>query len=94
MYADDLCLYRVIKSSHDIVSFQNDIDTLVNEVSDLNLMFNVKKCKFITFSRKSNPTSFSLVIDGSPAHEVSSLKYLGFFLTKDLSWMEHIRNMF
>ena len=37
IYADDLCLYRVIKNGHDMVSFQNDIDVLVSEINDLNL---------------------------------------------------------
>jgi hypothetical protein len=34
-YADDLCLYRQIKSQHDIESLQDDVNTLVMEVDGL-----------------------------------------------------------
>ena len=84
-------LYRQIKSQHDIVSLQNDVNTLVMEVDGLALKINPRKCKYITFSRKKSPASPSIHIMDTPIQQVTSLKYLGFILTQDLSWTEHMK---
>ena len=90
-YADDLCLYRQIKSQHDIMSLQNDVNTLVAAVDGLALKLNPNKCKYIIFSRKKSPASHSIHIKDRSIQQVPSLKYLGFTLTQDLSWTEHIK---
>ena len=84
IYADDICLY--IHSPSDLITLQRDVDTLVALVDDLALTLNVGKCKSITFSRKQNPTHSNIYIHGLPLQHVSSLNYLGFLLSQDLSW--------
>lgn len=93
IYADDMCLYRPIHSPSDLITLQRDVDTLVALVDDLALTLNVGKCKSITFSRKQNPTPSNIYIHGLPLQHVSSLKYLGFLLSQDLSWSLHINHI-
>ena len=84
MYADDLCLYRPIPSQHDLFILQKDMDMLVAAINNLALNLNAGKCKTITFSRKESPLSFAINILGTQLDQVSSLKYLGSYLTNDL----------
>lgn len=93
VYADDLCLYRPISCQHDLFILQKDVDMLTDAINNLALKLNADKCKTITFSRKISPLSFDIYISGTLLNQVSSLKYLGFYLTSDLRWSKHITLM-
>ena len=49
LYADDVLLYKVIRSDEDCVSLQSDLDALQEWVGDWQMSFNVLKCQHIFF---------------------------------------------
>ncbi len=55
LYADDIKLYKEIKTEEDSELLQQYLDKLANWSTENCLSFNIKKCESITFSRKRNP---------------------------------------
>ena len=79
MFADDIGLYRIIKSPADYDQLQIDIDSVSSFISGQYLKFNARKCRQMLVSRKtkyslSQPT---LTVDGTPLTVVTEYKYLG-----------------
>nr|CAH8873648.1 unnamed protein product [Trichobilharzia regenti] len=96
-YADDLTVSLPITSESDsskINSFLLDI----NNWSKLNgLILNPSKCQALDFNFKHRRDLHELIsshdpcsIDGTEIETKSSIKYLGFVLSSDLSWSSHI----
>ncbi len=70
MFADDMVLYRPIRSDHDFLLLQRDINAISNWISNLHLQFNGKKCKYMVLSRKrSSVVPPALVVNGLPTGE-------------------------
>ena len=91
LYADDMLLYKSMKSSEDYSHLQLDIDCNSDWVRRNNLMLNPTKCKAMTISRKRNsvyPTQF--LLNGIRLEQVETFKYLGVLLSSDLLWSAHI----
>ena len=98
LFADDIALYRVIKTPADYVALQDDINWVltVNSTNLKYLHFNKTKYRTMLVSRKrmkSCPPP-SLLLDGAILTQVSSYKYLGITITSDLSWSPHITILF
>ena len=87
-WADDIALYRIIKSAADYVQLQTDIDSISSFISGKHLKFNAKKCRQMLVSRKTvhSLPSVTLTIDGTPL----TLVYLGVTIA---SWNSHIKNI-
>ena len=95
LFADDIALYRIIKSTEDYTQLQNDIDSISSFISGKHLMFNAKKCRQMLVSRKTvhSLPSATLTIDGTPLTLVTEYKYLGVTIASNLSWNLHITNI-
>ena len=92
LYADDILLYRIINCLRDYEILQKDTDSVCTWVDTNELALNRIKCKYMVVSRlKSRAVpSQSMLLYGQPMEQVANYKYLGVFLTEDLSWSLHI----
>ena len=52
MFADDVALYRIIKSSTDYSHLQNDINSISVCIKQKHLQFNTNKCKLMLLTKK------------------------------------------
>ena len=92
IYADDMLLYKPVKSIEDIHHLQMDIDRISGWVDCNNLTLNPNKCKTMVISRKRNSVKphAQFTLNSSPLEQVETFKYLGLLLSSDLSWSSHI----
>ena len=90
LYADDILLYRPIKTESDCKAFQQDINKIVNWISENHLTINVEKTKCMTISRLRSTIPLQVEINGHQIEEVITFKYLGVWISSDLSWTKHI----
>ena len=94
LYADDMLLYKPVKSPEDFRHIQSDIDCISDWVSCNNLTLNPNKCKTMIISRKRNSVSPPhLILNGTPLEQVNTFKYLGVLLSSELSWSAHIESI-
>jgi len=95
LYADDILLFRPIRTIGDYSALQADIDTLSNWATQNTMTFNTAKCKYMRISRKKkcSISAPSFFLNGCPLEEVPTFKYLGIIISSDLSWSQHIRGI-
>lgn len=90
LFADDCVIYRKINSSEDSNTLQTDLDNIVNWCEDWQMQINAFKTKAMTFTRSTNMHLNSYSINNTAIENVSTLKYLGVYLSSNLTWNEHI----
>ena len=95
LYADDILLYRVIRNRQDLVHIQQDINSLHNWIQEKYLQFNASKCKYMLISRKRQPlvSSDLFTINNLKIEKVEHFKYLGVWLSSNLTWNKHIEEI-
>ena len=94
-YADDIALYRIIRSPEDYIFLQADIDAVAACLETKLLTLNARKCCYLFLSRR-NLNSIPppcLTMNGSHMTRVTSYKYLGVQITANLMWSEHINKI-
>ena len=76
----------------DFALLQSDIDKLASWTEQNFLQFNADKCKFMLISRKRQTSSsqLTLQINGVAMERVDDYKYLGVWISSNLSWSKHI----
>ena len=89
LFADDCLLYRPIKSPHDQIILQNDIDRLIQWSKDWSMKFNASKCNIMSVKRGLGIHRF-YHMDGHVLASTSTAKYLGITFTDNLSWSLHV----
>ena len=89
-YADDLLLYKVIRSHEDCVSLQSDLDTLQEWADDWQMRFNALKCQHISFCNKQVQINFNYMICDEIIKQVDSIKYLGVTIDKKITWSQQV----
>ena len=90
LYADDIVLYRPIYCQEDYNSLRNDVDSLCDWTSSAFLNLNAAKCKYMVISRKKQPIVplTPILVCANVLERVNSFKYLGVWITKDLTWFK------
>ena len=95
LFADDSSLLLQGNSPTDlIVTANNELDKVVKWLNSNRLSLNIKKSKYILFSRKGivpvcNDKLY-LNNDNVELERVTQIKYLGFIIDEKLSWKAHI----
>ena len=93
LFADDLKIYRQIKTSTDCEILQRDIDK-VTEWCRLNaLHINVKKCMKMVFTRCKQETVFPYNINGTILPSPSIVKDLGILYDSKLTFESHVNQI-
>ena len=95
MFADDLKVYKVIKSKQNCEELQRDIN-YISEWGEINNLFiNPNKCRVIRFTRKhrSKIPIFEYKIKGSKLEYTNIYKDLGVTIDQNLSFEKHINNI-
>lgn len=95
LFADDLKIFRTIKSLEDTRRLQNDINTIHNWCAINKLEINTSKCNSISFTRKThcNLHQSNYNINGVALIQVNSIRDLGIIFDSRLSFESHIKNI-
>ena len=95
MYADDILLHKPISSPQEMVALQDDVSKICDWISCNHLTVNVAKTKHMIISRRKHSTCLypPLVLDGTTIELVSHFKYLGVWISDDLTWRKHIESV-
>lgn len=90
LFADDLKIYRPIKSLDDCLLLQQDLERLC-AYCDLNqLSLNAKKCSVVNFTRNKSIIAFEYIINGITIANLPSVRDLGILFDRKLLFNEHI----
>ncbi len=85
-FADDMSVVGLI-SNRDKTNNRSEVSRLAGWCSDNNLSLNVEKTKEIVVDfRRVHTQHAPLTINGATVERVSSTKFLGVYITEDLSW--------
>jgi len=95
LFADDCLLYRVIDNIEDQLQLQKDLAALEAWAADWGMQFNASKCHVMSISRQVSQHLHYMyyqlceVVLDTVLHE----QYLGFLLSYDMSWSNHIHTI-
>lgn len=93
LFADDLKIFRPIKSLSDVALVQTDLNNVERWCRSNGMTLNVNKCFFIRFTRKVHPVRSHYTLNGSDLCEVAEIKDLGVTLDNKLQMSAHINNI-
>ena len=90
MYADDLKLYRQIRSPGDALLLQTDLDSLHRWSIAWKLSLNPSKYKTITFSLRKKSIESSYMVNNITLERVTEMRDLGILFDSKLTFGPHI----
>ena len=93
LYADDLKIFKSIRSTSDSLSLQKDLDSLWKWSLENRLPFSIGKCHFLSFSRKLDPLRFSYNLGGNILNKEKKTLDLGILFSEKLDFNDHIINL-
>ena len=93
LYADDVLIYRPIRSPDDIKSLQEDLNTIEQWALHWQARFNPGKCEHIRITNSKNPILSTYTIQNTIIQSVPNVTYLGVTINEHLSWSSHITNI-
>ena len=86
LFADDIKIFRCIKSHEDYIWLQSDLNCLSEWSFKWKLKFNVSKCNTLHLGTKENNTYF---LCGTAIQSAQSFRDLGVMIDQDLKFHEH-----
>ena len=93
LFADDILLYRPIRTPNDHLQLQEDLNTLTKWATDWKMAFNIPKCKIIQFTTHRNKSKYIYTMSKTPLEVVEEHGYLGVRLHHKLSWSPHVNHI-
>lgn len=89
-YADDLKLYCSVRTVRDAVGLQRDLDSLSSWCQRNGLFLNIKKCKVVSFHRKTSPMIFDYNLADETLERVNVVRDLGVLFDEKIQFSKHI----
>ena len=88
-------LFKPISVSHDATLFQADVNLVTDWFSNNHLTINTNKTKFMLISRRRKlPKKFPpLYLNNVQIESVSHFRYLGVWISDDLTWSKHVETI-
>ena len=93
LFADDCILYRQIYNHEDSITLQQDLDNLAAWEKMWGMQFHPEKCISLSVTRSQTPFHTSYILKGHTLESVTTAKYLGITISKDMNWDTHINNI-
>lgn len=90
LFADDLKLFRSIKSEDDAILLQKDVDSLHNWCLQNSMALNIKKCFSITFSKSNSQIFYPYAINNDKLLNVTEIRDLGVNFDSKLTFDSHL----
>lgn len=93
LYADDIKIYKRIKSIEDCVTLQNNLDIIYTWCLKNNLQLNIEKCKLVSFTNKLTVIKYDYSLGNKIISRSDSFCDLGVMFDSKLSFVSHINNV-
>lgn len=91
LFADDCLIYRPIRSPQDQVLLQQDLSSLQAWSTTWGMRFNPSKCNILrTRAGLRGTLNYFYTLHSQILAEVDTVKYLGVWISNDLSWTPHV----
>ena len=93
MYADDNSFLRNGSTPSDLIYEANEeLKLIINWLAKNKLSLNIKKSKFILFSRKGTEPIINnkLIMNNHQIERINEIKFLGYIIDEKLSWKSHV----
>ena len=90
LFADDCILYRTIQSDADVVTLQDDINTMLAWSHTWQMSFNAAKCHILSICRQHKKPLLQYKLGPDQLSNVDSYPYLGVTISADLRWHHHV----
>ena len=92
-FSDDTVILSLLKSSSNIVSHTSGVDKFIEWCDQHHLKINVNKTEEVIVDPRSIGDHSMITVHDHNIKQVSSYKYLGVQIDKDLSWHTHVTTM-
>ena len=93
LFADDCILYRQIYNHDDSITLQQDLDNLAAWEKMWGMQFHPEKCISLSVTRSQKTFHTSYILKGHTLESVTTAKYLGITISKDMNWDTRINNI-
>jgi hypothetical protein len=93
LFADDTAVYRMVSCAQDQAQLQQDLHRMAEWEKSWDMEFHPAKCQCLPITRSRKPLHHSYVLHGHTLETVTSVKYLGVTIQREISWDEHIINI-
>jgi len=91
MFADEIALYKEIRSQTDCDLLQVDLNQVYAWSRKWLLNLNPSKCDSICISYKHSPPLAKYTLGSQPLSTRSTLRYLGIYINSHLKWNDHVK---
>ena len=92
MFADNSKIYRDINDGNDTLALQSDLDCVENWARGWQVKFNPQKCEVMRITRRRDKSKhpYHACRISTELKSVNSCKDLGVYVSRDLSWSNHV----
>jgi hypothetical protein len=90
---EDPKVYRQIYNHEDSITLQEDLDNLAAWEKMWGMQFHPEKCNSLSVTRSQTPFHTSYILKCHTLESVTTAKYLGITISKDMNWDTHINNI-